>query len=327
MPSSFSPPSRRVRRRKTPSSPPSRFRTSVQRRPKLRKIKEKQESSNSSAGDSSVDASASSDAHSSASSSNADSGADSGADLTDNDVDENNEDGADTVRTMPRKLLSTHKVAAKGDGKSRPVLRWGRNPVAAGTMDSDSDKEAGLPKQHDVFVTCPLCKQWVASSRLGGIGPDAHSCSRERSVHTDYWVVFRCAQPGCGQLFNGLSNMGNHRCRKHTGTYDEEKGYSCCGKKRMGVVNKYTFNMVWSRNQHEPIPIEPRGCTPCDHFHPDMPERTNLHAQPVRLQGSLDLPPSVQGNMDPLPVHRKGYFVGKDGQPYLRGISVSTVTR
>merc|ERR1712196_137964 len=103
-------------------------------------------------------------------------------------------------------------------------------------------------------------------------------------------------------------------------------GYSCCGKKRMGVVNKYTFNMVWSRNQHEPIPIEPRGCTPCDHFHPDMPERTNLHAQPVRLQGSLDLPPSVQGNMDPLPVHRKGYFVGKDGQPYLRGISVSTVT-
>lgn len=194
--------------------------------------------------------------------------------------------------------------------------------VGSKSEDDDAADDAADDDADEAKIRCAVCHQWVAASRFGNTALNMHSCSRTQSVHTDYWAMYRCARHGCGQVFNGLSNMGNHQCFMHPGTYDEETGYSCCGMKRMGVVNKYTFNMVWSRRgKHEPFPIEPRGCTPCDHLNPDMPACTNLLNRPVRLRNPKDLPLSVQGSMDPHPVNRKGYTVGADGEPMLRGVS------
>lgn len=55
--------------------------------------------------------------------------------------------------------------------------------------------------------------------------------------------------------------MGTWQCRFHPGTYDIDKGYSCCGRKVREIKYNRTYVLLGAQEEN---PREPKGCTPCD---------------------------------------------------------------
>lgn len=174
-----------------------------------------------------------------------------------------------------------------------------------------------LPGQWEM---CPKCKQQVpkGSRQVGAL--NRHDCGALGETLQDWGLVYkctRCEHVGRHVVFTGLSNVGQWACRWHPGTYAEDTGYSCCGRRRQYASNPYLENGVWSRlNQLPPLPFEPEGCTACDHFHIDAPPATSALKRPLDVQ--QDLPHRVLALMTP-PVEKRRGFRTQDGRGFLRG--------
>lgn len=168
------------------------------------------------------------------------------------------------------------------------------------------DEVRKLPRER-----CPKCKQMIVrgSRRVGA--PNRHDCAALGAATAEWSLLYRCTRcegQGRHTLFTGLSNVGQWGCRRHPGVYTEAGGYSCCGRKRHYACNPYLDNGVWSRQgQLPPLPFEPEGCTPCDHFHADMPRATSALARPLDVE--RDIPTSVISLMDPPAPKRLGFVV------------------
>lgn len=71
--------------------------------------------------------------------------------------------------------------------------------------------------------------------------------------------LFIC--PRCDNYANKMTSMGRWQCCFHPGTYDVDKGYSCCGRKVRPLAYIPTYVILGA---HEENVREPKGCTPCD---------------------------------------------------------------
>lgn len=155
-------------------------------------------------------------------------------------------------------------------------------------------------------VKCPLCKQKVAQDRMA-----QHQCAAVKEVCEDFMLMYQCDR--CGDVFTGMSNMGNWQCMMHPGKFTPE-GYTCCGRKRFEPTNPAVHNMVWKRRGIVcPLPFDPPPCTPCDHVSRKMPASTNALRSLVDVQ--RDLPDQVFASMVPTATDRPGFQVvkGADG--------------
>ena len=157
--------------------------------------------------------------------------------------------------------------------------------------DSESNDEETLTTagvDPIAFERCSKCKQMVpqGSRRVGA--HNRHDCAALDADTKEWSLLYkctRCLRHGKHVVFTGLSNVGQWECRYHPGKYIPEQGYSCCGRKRMFPNNPFVHNGVWSRRgQLAPLPFEPEGCTPCDHYHSDIPRATCAIQRPLDVQ-------------------------------------------
>ena len=94
------------------------------------------------------------------------------------------------------------------------------------------------------FKECPFCLQFHRKDIF-------HQCRRMSETKNTFFCMYRCNR--CQKIFTPISNVGMWKCLYHPGEYDRDKGYSCCGAKRLYCNNPYVHNMVWSRkNIREP---------------------------------------------------------------------------
>lgn len=162
-------------------------------------------------------------------------------------------------------------------------------------------------------IKCPLCKQSVPLDSF-----QAHQCSDVRETNKDFMSVYQCER--CGDVFTGMSNLGNWQCKMHPGKYTPE-GYTCCGRKRFEPTNPAVHNMVWKRRGIDyPLPFEPPPCTPCDHVCYKMPASTNAIHNLIDVQ--RDLPDQVFANLVPTATARPGFQVKKDAD----GVNIGVLT-
>lgn len=167
-----------------------------------------------------------------------------------------------------------------------------------------------------VRVKCPVCKQSVPKSTLNVAG--GHQCAAVRETNNDFLLMYQCLR--CGDVFTGMSNVGNWQCMTHPGKYTLD-GYTCCGRKKIEPSNPAVHNMVWKRrNQPYPDPFDAPPCTPCDHVYHGMPASTNAAGKSLDVQ--RDLPDQVFANLVPTATERPGFkVVGPEGNKIgvLRG--------
>ena len=175
----------------------------------------------------------------------------------------------------------------------------------------DQDDDGVAPVQR---VKCPVCKQSIPKDMLG----NGHQCAAVKETNRDFLLMYQCAR--CGDVFTGLSNIGNWQCMTHPGRYTLD-GYTCCGRKKIEPSNPAVHNMVWARrNQPYPDPFDAPPCTPCDHVCHGMPDSTNALKKSLDVQ--RDLPDQVFANLIPTATDRPGFeVVGSDGNKIgvLRG--------
>lgn len=67
--------------------------------------------------------------------------------------------------------------------------------------------------------------------------------------------------PRCDNYYQPLTSMGRWTCRFHPGSYDVDKGFSCCGRKVREVKYNKLYVFLGAREVYQK---DPRGCTPCD---------------------------------------------------------------
>ena len=175
---------------------------------------------------------------------------------------------------------------------------------------------------------CPNCQQSIVagSRRLGA--PNRHDCVQLEATAKEFLLMYPCIR--CGDIFTGISAMGSWECRRHTGKYSEEHGYSCCGRKKIQCNNPAVHNMVWARQGRcHPNPFEPQGCTPCDHYNPKAPNSVDTTWRSVDVQ--RDLPQNVLAAMLPAVADRPGFKVLQNAQgqniAVLRGAGESPVEK
>ena len=160
-------------------------------------------------------------------------------------------------------------------------------------------------------VRCPVCKQTVALDKY-----EAHQCGAVMETNKDFISSYQCER--CGDVFTGMSNLGNWQCKMHPGKYTSE-GYTCCGLKKFVPTNPAVHNMVWKRRRVPyPDPFDPPPCTPCDHVCRNMPGITNAICTPVDVQ--RDLPDQVFANLVPTATDRPGFQVVKDKNGVNTGV-------
>jgi len=149
-------------------------------------------------------------------------------------------------------------------------------------------------------VKCPVCKQSIAKGTFNV--PGGHQCAAVEETNKDFLLLYQCVR--CGDVFTGMSNIGNWQCMMHPGKYTLD-GYTCCGRKKIEPSNPAVHNMVWARrNQRYPDPFDAPPCTPCDHMHHSMPDSTNALKKSLDVQ--RDLPDQVFANLTPMATDRKG---------------------
>ena len=148
---------------------------------------------------------------------------------------------------------------------------------------------------------CPVCKQSIPK----GTFRNGHNCAAMKEANDDFLLMYQCLR--CGDVFTGLSNIGNWQCRMHPGRYTLN-GYTCCGRKKIEPTNPAVHNMVWTRrNVPYPDPFDAPPCTPCDHVHKCMPACTNTMQRTIDVQ--RDLPDQVFANLVPTATERPGFSV------------------
>ncbi len=154
-------------------------------------------------------------------------------------------------------------------------------------------------------VKCPVCKQSIPKGTFG----KGHKCAAVEETNRDFLLLYQCVR--CGDVFTGMSNIGNWQCMMHPGKYTLE-GYTCCGRKKIEPTNPAVHNMVWKRrNQPYPDPFDAPPCTPCDHLHHSMPDSTNALKKSLDVQ--RDLPDQVFANLTPMATDRRGIqIIGPD---------------
>lgn len=170
--------------------------------------------------------------------------------------------------------------------------------VIAPRLTLDEDGVAPVER-----VKCPVCKQSVPKGTLGASG--GHNCAAAKETSGDFLLMYQCER--CGDVFTGMSNVGNWQCRMHPGKYTSE-GYACCGRKKIEATNPAVHNMVWKRRGIPyPDPFDAPPCTPCDHVCHSMPMSTKTMWQHIDVQ--RDLPDQVFANLVPMATQRKGFCV------------------
>ena len=156
-------------------------------------------------------------------------------------------------------------------------------------------------------VKCPVCKQSIPEGTFNV--PGGHQCEAVKETHSDFLLMYQCVR--CGDVFTGMSNIGNWQCMMHPGKYTPD-GYTCCGRKKIEPSNPAVHNMVWKRrNQPYPDPFDAPPCTPCDHMHHSMPDSTNALKKSLDVQ--RDLPDQVFASLMPMATDRRGMqIIGPD---------------
>jgi len=157
-------------------------------------------------------------------------------------------------------------------------------------------------------VKCPVCKQSTPEGTFNVAG--GHQCAAVKETNEDFLLMYQCVR--CGDVFTGMSNVGNWQCKMHPGKYTL-KGYACCGRKKFEGTNPAVHNMVWKRRGIPfPDPFDAPACTPCDHVHHSMPMSTNTMWQSMDVQRNL--PDQVFANLVPTATDRPGFkIVGPQG--------------
>lgn len=164
---------------------------------------------------------------------------------------------------------------------------------------------------------CSMCKQPVPEGVL-------HDCFSVKEQNSDFLKMFACAR--CGDIFTPISSIAMHQCSFHPGRY-VDNAWTCCGRRKTDVVNRYTHNMLWSRrNCPAPATRDPPGCTRCDHWHNRLPANTHAHGKEVNVQ--TDLPFTVLSNLQPEATERPGWRtkleLGDGVPPTKIGVLVGT---
>lgn len=87
--------------------------------------------------------------------------------------------------------------------------------------------------------------------------------------------IYRKVCLRCSKKYDVVDNIGMFKCTYHPGTYDDEKGWSCCQRKKRRMRQRlyHGFEKVMVFEERH------TGCTPCDHDNED----------PVDLSQYLDL--------------------------------------
>ena len=157
-------------------------------------------------------------------------------------------------------------------------------------------------------VSCPVCKQSIPEGTFNV--PGGHQCGAVKEANRDFLLMYQCVR--CGDVFTGMSNIGNWQCMEHPGKYTAD-GYACCGRKKIDPSNPAVHNMVWSRRGIPyPDSIDAPPCTPCDHLHHSIPDSTNAMKNSLDVQ--RDLPDQVFANLTPMAANRRGFqIVGPAG--------------